>query len=165
MSDEFSLKPGSMNYVGGPPAVVSVTKPIEDYFADWESYVFGFGYGTGEEHALCALKEFLAACPAEGTYDYRDLEKACGPSVAWLLINTLCHADVLEYGISPRFAWFTSNGKALKAYVDSVTVDDLLGCLRHDEEYTPCYPDGCNCGPGNWSPKRLCNNPFWSVHR
>ena len=33
-----------------------MAKALGDSFADWESHVFGCGYGTGEPHVLAALK-------------------------------------------------------------------------------------------------------------
>jgi hypothetical protein len=31
-------------------------------FIDWESQVFGYGYGTGEEYTLKALQVFIEHC-------------------------------------------------------------------------------------------------------
>lgn len=147
-----------------------MTKSIEDSFRDWESNVFGFGYGSGEEHTLAALKTFLATV-GEGEpedrarcYDYKKLEAACGPQVAWLLINTLAHhrADMFNYGTSPRFGWLEPTGERLKAFVVGKTVDELVAiCCEGDENYNVCYPDACNCGEGGYEKGRKCLNPFW----
>lgn len=133
-------------------------KTPQQHFADWESHVFGYGYGSGEEHVLQALKAFLAAVPSEGTYDYRKLEQVCSPTVAWLLINTLAHANVIEYGTSPRFGWLMDNGKALRTFVCGTPMDELVEMTAgRSEEDIPCYPDVCNCDTGDCR----VSNPFW----
>lgn len=139
-------------------------KHIDQHFADWESHVFGFGYGSGEEHILAALKKFMAAV-GEGrdnprTYNYELLEKVLTPTVAWLLINALCHADILEYGTSPRFGWLSPEGERLRDYLEGKTVEQLEAlCCCDDSDFAktghPCYPDHCNCAGGP------CSNPFW----
>jgi hypothetical protein len=60
------------------------------------------------------------------TYEYRTLEAALGQTITWLLINTLCHADILEYGTSPRFGWLTDEGKCLQAYIRGKTFEELV---------------------------------------
>lgn len=145
-------------------AEITALKPktLDDYFADWENHVFGFGYGSGEEHVLAVLKRFVDLTPIKGGYDYRVLERELTPAVAWLLINALGHADILEYGSSPRFAWFTYyKGKALKTYIDGKTVDELCAVTCRDENYVHCYPDACNCGPNGYEKGRVCQNPFF----
>lgn len=140
-------------------------KTIEQSFIDWESNVFGFGYGTGEDHTIGALKAFFDAFGVEDrpdSYDYRSLEGSLGPAVAWLLINTLCHADIIEYGTSPRFAWLTEQGVALKAFVATKSVEELVElCAARSEDNDICYPDACNCGPNGYEKGRKCPNPFW----
>jgi hypothetical protein len=137
-------------------------KTIEEHFRSWESSAFGYGYGTGEPHVLAALQSFLAVCPDEGAYDYRLLEIAVGPTVAWLLISTLCRQEALEYGGSPRFAWLTDAGKKLKAFVCSHSVDDLVDLVCQDEgRIDICCRDACNCGPEGYEKGRVCPNPFW----
>lgn len=133
-------------------------KTLDDYFADWESYVFGFGYGTGEEHILPSLKSFLECCNDDAPYDFQVLEAKLTPTVAWLLINILCrhNVDIIEYGTSPRCGWLTPHGIKLKEFVATKTVDELIGMTGRDSEYTPCFPDYCNCDV-------QCNNPFWGV--
>lgn len=131
-------------------------KTIEDYFADWESHVFGYGYGTGEEHVLCALKQFLACVPFEGCYDYRKLESDLSAPVAWLLINTLVNASIIEYGTSPRHGWLTKQGEALREFVANRSVAELVNSTMQDGHDT-CCRDYCNCGDGDCRP----GNPFW----
>lgn len=140
-------------------------KTEAEYFADWEAHVFGYGYGTGEPFVLPALKSFFGAFEEDDSpnrYEYEQLEKAVTPAVAWLLINVLCHADVIEYGTSPRFGWLTPHGNRLKEFIDQHTSEQLVniatGC---DENYVCCYPDACNCGPNGYEKGRKCGNPFW----
>lgn len=137
-------------------------KSIDDSFVDWEGHVFGFGYGTGEPHTVAALKTFLELCSETNGYDYEVPEKELGATVAWLLINILAHADIIEYGTSPRYAWLTAKGHRLKAYVADKTVSQITEILCRDEDYTRCYPGACNCGPNGYAPGRVCPNPFWS---
>lgn len=141
----------------------SYQKSEDEHFADWEGWVFGFGYGTGEPHTLKALKEFFALVPIEGCYDYQALESGMTPTTAWLLINALCRfpVHILEYGTSPRYAWLTAEGRRLKAFIDSKSVDELYVLTHHNEDYSPCYPDACNCGPQGYERGRVCQNPFW----
>ena len=141
-----------------------MTKTIDENWIDWEGHAFGFGYGSGEPHTIAALKRFMELAPVDGAYDYAVLESELTPTVAWLLINLLCRSDVdmLEYGTSPRYAWLTARGKALKAYMATKSIDDLveLTC-GHDEDYAICYPDTCNCGPNGYEAGKRCPNPFW----
>lgn len=146
-----------------------MTKPTDKNFADWESTAFGFGYGTGEEHVLAALKTFFETvqeCDGPQTYDYRELEAALTPTVAWLLINRLCQVDIIEYGSSPRFAWLTEEGKHLKYFIMSKTVTELETiCCDRGDDFNVCYPDACNCGPNGYEKERVCVNPFWPDKR
>jgi len=108
-------------------------------FCRFESDFFGFGYGSGEEHFIKALKDFISLVPLdEGTYDYMELERNLGASVAWLLIAILCRNPIdkrlakdciIDYGTSTRFGWLTSYGKELKEYIDSKTSSNLLDVL------------------------------------
>lgn len=138
-------------------------KTLDEYFRDWESSTFGFGYGSGEPHTVPALKRFFELCPEDSGYDYRVLETDLGPIVAWLLINALAHRDILEYGTSPRFAWLTDKGKRLKAYMAGETADNLVEiAARRSEDDNVCSPDACNCGPNGYQAGIICNNPFWA---
>lgn len=130
-------------------------KTIEQHFVDWESNTFGYGYGSGEEHVLSALKSFLAAIPEKGGYEH--LERVVTPTVAWLLINVLAHDDKLEYGTSPRYAWLTDTGRALAQFVRERSAEQLAELTVTDENYIHCYPDHCNCDDGDCRPR----NPFW----
>jgi hypothetical protein len=134
-----------------------MTKSIEDQFTDWEGSTFGYGYGTGEDHTILALKAFMAAIPERG-YDYRVLETTLTPSVTWLLINILCRANILEYGTSPRFGWLTPQGERLKAFIDPRSVEYLCALTQKTEDYVPCYPDTCNC---DGTSRAKCANIFW----
>lgn len=145
-------------------------KTIEENFRDWESEVFGFGYGTGEPYTLAALKTFMEVVGTgesperSHVYDYKKLEAALTPTVAWLLINTLARhpTEIVEYGTSPRFGWLTDEGKKLHDFVASKSLDELLKiCLQHGEDYSHCGPSYCNCGPHGYEHGRKCNNPFW----
>lgn len=139
-------------------------KTIDQYFIDWESHVFGYGYGTGEPHVFQALRNFFCSIPNDGRYDYEVIERGCTPAVAWLLINALAHADVIEYGTSPRFGWLTENGKALAEYIRERTVDVLIDATDHDENYAECFPDYCNCVGA--ARAGCCSlNPFWPKRR
>lgn len=140
-------------------------KSIEDQFRDWESNTFGFGYGSGEEHTIPALKHFLLLCnegSCGNSYDYKKLEEALTPTVAWLLINTLAKADMIEYGTSPRYAWLTTKGVRLKEFIRRHTEEQLVEMATdRTEESTPCYPDACNCGERGYEEGRVCINQFW----
>lgn len=131
-------------------------KLTNKHFIDWESSVFGYGYGTGEEYTLTALKRFLELCNKneEHGYNYEILEKELTPTTAWLLINILCHADIIEYGTSPRFGWLTEKGDYLKEFIDKKTAEDLYEMVNVDSDYVHCYPDHCNCEVN-------CNNPMF----
>jgi len=141
--------------------MTDMNKTLEDYFTDWEASTFGYGYGSGELYIIQALKVFLAACPSEGTYDYKVFEKELGPTVTWLLINILCKTDIIEYGSSPRFAWLSKTGKRLKYFVDARTAVELNELTGRCGDYIHCYPDACNCGSGGYDAKKVCQNPFW----
>lgn len=136
---------------------MTIKKNIEHYFRDWESYVFGYGYGSGEEHIIFALKHFLELCPTMPNkyhYDFEVLEKNLTPTVTWLLINVLCRADIIDYGCSPRFGWLTGVGMRLKEFISSRSVEELCKILAYDSsEYIPCSPTVCNC-------ETKCCNPF-----
>lgn len=137
-------------------------KTDADYFSDWEGDAFGFGYGSGEPHVLGALKTFMGAIGRPDhahAYDYRQLEAALTPTVAWLLINALCKVDAIEYGSSPRYGWLTPHGERLKAFIDANTLEtltDLSGRYMGDGNPPPCYPSRCNCDG------EKCSNPFWA---
>lgn len=135
-------------------------KTLDDNFRDWENDTFGYGYGSGEPHILPVLKRFLELCPSEGAYKYEALEKELGPVSTWLLINVLCHRDILEYGSSPRNGWLTDCGRILKSYTASKTIEELFSVIFDRESgYYECFPDYCNYNPDGLSAP--CPNPFW----
>lgn len=143
-----------------------MTKTLEESFVDWEAETFGFGYGTGEPHVLASLKGFFDALGTDHSptaYDYEKLETAIGAPVAWLLINILCRHEthIIEYGSSPRFGWLTGEGEALKAFVDSRTVGELVDICCGSGEHDYCAPNTCNCGPDGYEKGKNCPNPFW----
>lgn len=130
-------------------------KTEEDWFRDWHSEYMGYGYGTGEQHTIPALKLFLGSIPEEGAYDYRELEEAMDPAALWLLIGILCACDVIEYGGSPRFGWLSTRGKWLKGFCDGKSDQELYGIATMDTTcYTPCFSDQCQC-------PEPCNNPMF----
>lgn len=149
---------------------MSNERSLESYFADWESHVFGFGYGSGEPFTVPALRTFFVLCPPEDaqkrTYDYQVMENALTPTVAWLLMSAMGHADIIEYGSSPRYGWLTPNGYRLRDFVLSKTPDELVAlATEFDQDQPHCAPDNCNCGPHGYDAARKCPNPFWRERR
>lgn len=130
------------------------------YFADWMSEAFGYGYGTGEEPVLTALRAFFEAIGTGRNYDHRKLEEAVTPTVAWLLINRLIQLDAIEYGTSPRFGWLTPHGDMLRAFCLNHTVEQLVDCSDPSEEYIHCFRDYCNC-TASGDHGCMDTNPFW----
>lgn len=141
-------------------------KTIEENFIDWESHAFGFGYGSGEQHVISALRSFLDAvgkrrdADTPHGYDYHELETACGQTVAWLLINRLCQLKVINYGVSPRYGWLEPEGMKLKEFIANKTDDELIELITSADK-NECYPDACNCGPEGYKKGRKCHNVFW----
>jgi hypothetical protein len=134
------------------------------HFIDWEAQVFGFGYGTGESPVLFALEAFLDCCkPVNGppSYTYEEVEQALGPASAWLMINALCHADIIDYGTSSRYGWLSEKGVKLKEFVDQHSLDDLCKMLAVDQDYIHCLSEHCNCEPELPN----CKNPLFPVRR
>lgn len=126
----------------------------DKHFIDWESEVFGYGYGSGEEPILTCLKFFLDTLEGRG-YDFRKLEAELGKATTWFMINTLAHADIIEYGTSPRFGWLTEKGELLRDYFRGKTVDELCNILEVEEgDYIHCLNDYCNCD-------KPCKNPLF----
>lgn len=139
-----------------------MSKTLDDYFTDWESDAFGFGYGSGEKHTIPALKKFLENTPEKWCYNYVKLEQELTPTVAWLMINILCQKYILEYGTSPRGAWLTKKGIRLRHFILSKTDEELYELTSRDEDYIVCYPNVCNCGPNGYQKGVVCQNPFWT---
>lgn len=138
-----------------------MSKTLDDYFVDWEAFVFGYGYGTGEPYTIKALVDFFGCLTGGRSYDYKRVEAALGYSTAWLMINILCKADIFEYGCSPRNAWLTDKGERLYRFVATKSVEELVDLTAKDENYDHCYPDACNCGPDGYEKGKICKNPFW----
>lgn len=111
------------------------------HFKSWEQEVFGFGYGTGEAHTLEVLRTFLAMCEPKDhgvySYDYRVMEEGLGAASFWLMLNVLCHADIIEYGTSPRFGWLTPQGVELRKYVLAHDVGHLYDICMDDNTNQP----------------------------
>jgi len=101
-------------------------------FILWENEIFGYGYGTGELSILKVLKKFMDVIPKEESYDYEILEKILSPEVTWLLINILCHSDIIEYGCSPRFGWLSDRGKELQLFLKLYTTEELYEILNEE---------------------------------
>lgn len=145
-----------------------VNKELSVYFRDWENEALGFGYGTGEPYILKALQKFLSLCnhTMHGSYDYKIIEKEIGAATTWLLINLLCHQDMISYGSSPRGGFLTEEGNRLKEFVCDHTVEELYDFLfieseSGSRELALCYKTGCNCGPNGFIQGINCANPFW----
>jgi len=142
------------------------SKTIEDFFCDWESQAFGYGYGTGEEHTLKVLKNLSDAVEWNEsgdnyTYDYQKIEKMLGEQQTWLLINILCGNGDIEYGSSPRYGWFYGRGKNLINFLKQHTVGELYDMTSRDSGYSHCFSDYCSCGYEQLH-QRCKNNPFWN---
>lgn len=144
-------------------------KNLDQCFADWESYHFGFGYGTGEQHIFEALKKFMDTLFSieEGgernSYRYTDLENELGAQVTWLLINFFGRTSIIEYGSSARFGWLTSKGKNLKRYLDKRSVSELVDLKSKYYSQVECFENhsykfatDCQCED------QPCNNPFFA---
>ncbi len=143
-----------------------MTKTQDQYFVDWESFAFGFGYGTGEPHLIPVIKDFLEHLASKRPYDYREIEAKFGPVVGWMMINKMCELDVIEYGTSPRGGWLTEHGQRLADYVSERSAEQLIDLVTEfPDGYIHCYPDACNCGPQGYDTKAVCDNPFWEKRR
>jgi hypothetical protein len=137
-------------------------KTIEENFIDWESNVFGYGYGTGEMYTIPATKDFFGLCPFEGTIDYKTLENHLTPTTAWLLINIFCKADLIEYGTSLRYSWLTNRGKELKKFLENKKIEEIYELFDNlDNYYIHCSPNYCNCSDEGYKEGLVCDNPFW----
>jgi hypothetical protein len=128
-------------------------------FIDWESHVFGYGYGTGEQYTIEGLRIFFELCNENtGTaYDHEKLEERMTAPTTWLFINILCKAGIIEYGTSPRHGWLTKAGEMLKDYMLSKTFNELYEMVTNDSG-SGCFPDLCQCGTE--SKKETCNPLF-----
>ena len=139
-------------------------KSENEYFIDWVSETFGYGYGSGEIHMLKALKDLFSVMK-DDKYDYEKLEKVLGAQVTWLLLQILHSSPgFFGYGTSTRFAWLDAGGKAVQNFVRDKTVDELydISVASVEEDYIHCGLDYCNCNPPTSFSKRCLNNPFFS---
>lgn len=112
-------------------------------FKQWESRVFGYGYGSGEEPVLKAIKVFFESLePSDGIgnpmYDYELLEGLLGETVTWLLINAFAHNNVIEYGTSARHGWISNCALFVRDYIKDKSVDELYDILMSDEDFCEC---------------------------
>lgn len=137
-------------------------KTPEQCFIDWESEVFGYGYGSGEMYTLQVLKDFFS-CIKDDSYDYKTLEKKMGGEVTWLLLSALHKTPgFLNYGTSTRFAWLEEGGKRVMKFVNGKTTEELYDIvMSRDESYAGCGLNYCNCNPPESFSKRCPNNPFF----
>ena len=100
-------------------------------FVEFEERVFGYGYGSGEEPILEALRVFVSTIPeGERQYDYRVIEHELGAPTTWLLINALCNSDYIDYGTSPRFGWIDND--ELLDYIRNHSVDEMIKALEEN---------------------------------
>jgi hypothetical protein len=141
---------------------VSRGLPGEDmtpkHFKDWENHIFGYGYGDGERQIIPALARFFRLLKDGHRYDFREMETAFGKLAAWLLINVLCHADIIEYGTSPRFGWLSEKGELLRDFMAGKTDEELCELAYKDSEHVYCDPGYCNC-------ETPCRNPLFREGR
>lgn len=131
----------------------SIEEIKKQQFRDWESRVFGVGYGNGELPILKVVKKIFDLLEKEicGTYDYRVLEENFGETVTWLLITTLAKGNVIEWSTSTRFGWLTSCGEHVRDFIKDKTVEELCEIVESDEIICVCdgtIKDGGheNCG-------------------
>ena len=128
----------------------------DKHFIDWFGEVFMYGYGTGEEFYIKALKDFFDNLEDKRSYDYQILEEKMGKAECWFIINHLCHEDFISYGTSTRFAWIEGGGELLREYFEGKTCDELYELVMVPETYVHCYQKWCNCEPEN-----SCKNPLF----
>jgi hypothetical protein len=109
-------------------------------FKDWESRVFGAGYGSGELPILKAVKVFFDLLD-DRNYDYQKLEGKLGDTITWLLINAFDKGNVIEWGTSARFGWLTSCGEYVRDFIKDKTPEELYEIVMRDDEAI-CMCDG-----------------------
>ena len=112
----------------------------ETQFKQWESRVFGSGYGSGELPILKAVKVFFNSLE-DRSHDFEKLEKELGDTITWLLINAFDKGNVIEWGTSARFGWLTSCGEYVRDYIKNKTPEELYEIVMEDDE-TICECDG-----------------------
>src|SRR3990167_3685719 len=109
-------------------------------FIDWESRVFGAGYGSGELPILKSVKVFFDSLE-DKSYDYKKLEEKLGDTITWLLINAFDKGNVIEWGTSARFGWLTSCGEYVRDFIKGKTPEELYEIVMSDREAI-CMCDG-----------------------
>jgi hypothetical protein len=130
-------------------------KITDKHFRDWEADTFGFGYGTGEMPILQCLQKFFSMLEDGRMYNYENMQKEFGELSTWLLINYLCHADILEYGTSPRYGWITEKGEMIRDYLAGADIVKVYNMLMDDtEDSIRCLRSHCNCDVP-------CENPLF----
>lgn len=117
-------------------------------FKDWESRVFGAGYGTGELPILKAVKVFFDNLEDNRNYQYETLEEKLGDTVTWLLINAFDKGNMIEWGTSARFGWLTSCGEFVKKFIKGKTPEELYEIVMADDDGI-CMCDGEMKGNGH----------------
>jgi hypothetical protein len=137
-------------------------KTEDDYFRDWFSSAFPYGYGTGDEFFIKALKDVFDYMKSnEDKYHYEDLEEMFSPAFAWFIINKLCELHIFEYGTSPRFAWIGHSPKIRRIYhfIVEKSNEELMAIIDSPEDYIECYHHYCN--HTNLEDKGCLLNPFF----
>jgi hypothetical protein len=123
-------------------------KKEELQFSDWESRVFGAGYGSGELPILKAVKIFFSCLENEYSYDYEKLEEKLGDTITWLLINSFDKGNVIEWGTSARYGWLTSCGEFVRCFIKGKSAEELYNIVMSDNRGL-CQCDGEIRGEGH----------------
>jgi len=117
-------------------------------FTDWETRVFGAGYGSGELPILKSVKVFFDLLEDKRNYSYEVLEEKLGDTVTWLLINAFDKGSVIEWGTSARFGWLTSSGEYVRDFIKDKTAEKLYEIVMADNDGL-CMCDGEIKGTGH----------------
>lgn len=110
-------------------------------FIEWETRVFGAGYGTGEFPILSAVKTFFKCLEDNRSYNYKTLEKKLGDTVTWLLINAFDKGNMIEWGTSARYGWLTSCGEYVRDFIKDKTPEELYKIAMSENDGI-CLCDG-----------------------
>ena len=117
-------------------------------FTDWETRVFGAGYGSGELPILKAVKVFFDLLEGKRNYSHEVLEEKLGGTITWLLINAFDKGNVIEWGTSARFGWLTSSGEYVRDFIKDKTAEKLYEIVMADNDGL-CMCDGEIKGTGH----------------
>jgi hypothetical protein len=90
----------------------------------------------GAPHVSRALKGLCEVVPLGGC-DCQIVERALTAPVAWLMINALRHADIIEQGPSMRSIRFTDRGVFLAEFVRVRSVENLAELIDESASETP----------------------------